>query len=180
MKHLPIFATALLGALASCASNTNATAHWKEHSIAPRVTRAFLSYDGEDDGRYIDFQWQKKQAINMTVRRHLFNHNPENPFQASDDSVYAPRPTHSLVPRPWNYIHLEGMAMGAIAYAAGGMFIPVPVDSVIATLSDEGGEDEFMEGVGEFVRPLGVVTASFLHDAVGLPRRTESEVRSDD
>lgn len=174
MKHLPFLVggigAALLGALTSCTSTTHVNEHWKESSIGPQIGRAFLGYDRERDGRYIDYQWKKKQSINMTVRRHLFNHNPENPFQAVDESVYEPRPTHSLVPRPWNYIHLEGVAMGAIFYGAGGVFFPLPVDSVIATM-DDGGDEEFMEGVNEFTRPVGATTGSFLHDAVGIPRR---------
>ena len=46
--------------------------------------------------------------------------------------------------------------------------MPLPVDSIIATM-EEGGEEEFMRGVDEVTRPMGVVTASFLHDYMGFP-----------
>lgn len=169
MKLLPILGVAGLGLFASCASHSSdLNAHWRERSTGPRMSRAFLSYDWEKDGNYRDFQWRKKQDINLTLRRHFFNHNPENPFQAEDRSIYEPRKTHSLLPRPWSYIHLEGLAMGAIAYAGGGFFLPLPVDSFIGTM-EEGGDDEFMEGVGETFRPVGVVTASFMHDTLRVP-----------
>src|SRR6185436_4405044 len=112
-------------------------------------------YDWEKDGSYRDFQWQKKQDINLTVRRHFFNHNPENPFQAPAPEIYEPRPNHSLLPRPWNYIHVEGLATGAIIYGASGGFVPIPIDSLIGTF-EEGGDDEFMQGVGTTFRPVGV------------------------
>jgi hypothetical protein len=143
--------------------------HWSERSIGPRLSRAFLSYDPESDGNYRDFQWRKKQSINLTLARHFLNHNPDNPFQPEDNSFYQPRPNHSLLPRAYNYIHVEGLALGAIAYGAGGaLIIPLPLDSIIGTF-EEGGTEEFVNGIGETVRPLGVVTASFMHDALGLP-----------
>jgi hypothetical protein len=172
MKLLP-FSSGLgalgLSLIVGCASHTSdMNRHWSERSIGPRVSRAFLTYDWEKDGSYRDFAWQKKQDINLTVRRHFFNNNPENPFQPGDESFYAPRPPNSLLPRPWNYIHLEGLATGAILYAAGGMFVPIPIDSIIGTL-EEGGDEEFMQGIGQTFRPIGVVTASFMHDALGFP-----------
>lgn len=169
MKLLPLVVVSGLCFVAGCAShNSDLNRHWSERSTGPRMSRAFLTYDWEKDGSYKDFQWQKKQDINLTVRRHLFNDNPENPFQEPSPEVYAPRPNHSLVPRPWNYIHVEGVAMGAIMYGATGAFIPIPIDSIIGTM-EEGGDDEFMQGVGTLFRPIGVVTASFMHDALNLP-----------
>lgn len=134
------------------------------------MSRAFLSYNPEKDGMYRDFQWRKKKNIELTLRRHFFNHNPDNPFEPVDASVYAPRYTHSLVPAPHRYIHVEGLALGAATLAGGGAFIPVPVDSVIATM-EEGGAEEFMEGVNETTRPIGQIMHSFLHDALGFPEQ---------
>ncbi len=57
---------------------------------------------------------------------------------------------------------------GAATLALSPVFIPIPIDSIIGTFEDGGG-DEFMEGVGTFFRPAGQVTESFLHDALGFP-----------
>lgn len=176
MKHKKLlpFHRLLLGAVflalaASCQTQgSKAHDHWTEDSVGSSMARAFLTYDSETDGPYREFQWRKKQSINLTVRRHLFNHNPDNPFQAEDPTYYDGRPTHSLLPRFWDYIHVEGVALGAIAFGAGGVFVPIPVDSIMGTF-DKGGDQEFMEGIGQTFRPLGVVTASFLHDALGFP-----------
>ncbi|MFO1009426.1 MAG: hypothetical protein U1F29_05120 [Planctomycetota bacterium] len=169
-----------LALLAGCASQgPYVNQHWSERSIGPRMSRAFLSYDPENDGSYRDFQWKKKQSINLTISRHLFNHNPENPFQAESPDFYKPRPNHSLLPRAYNYIHMEGIALGAIAYAGGApAIIPLPLDSIIGTF-EEGGTEEFVQGVGEFVRPLGVLTASFLHDGLGFPESKGTAWRGD-
>lgn len=160
---------ALVAVSAGCASQAPyVNKHWSAHSVGPRMSRAFLSYNAETDGSYRDFQWRKKKAINLTLSRHLLNYNPENPFQAEDESFYEPRPIHSILPRPHSYIHVEGLALGAIAYAGGAAFvIPLPLDSIIGTL-EEGGTEEFAVGVGRTFRPLGVVTASFLHDSLGV------------
>ena len=165
---------------AGCASQAPyVNQHWSARSIGPRMSRAFLSYDPESDGSYRDFQWKKKQSINQTIERHLFNHNPENPFQAPDESFYQPRPNHSMLPRAYNYVHLEGLALGAIIYAGGAPLIfPMPLDSIIGTFED-GGTEEFVKGVGTTVRPVGVVTASFQHDALGFPETKGSSWREE-
>jgi hypothetical protein len=173
MKLLPHYGlgagAALLLGLASCQSHAkHARDHWTGYSVGPRLSRAFLSYDPETDGQYRDFQWRKKKNIELTLRRHFFNHNPDNPFQPVDPKIYEPRPVHSPLPAPWRYIHVEGLVFGALAMAGGGVFVPVPVDSLIGT-ADEGGSEEAWQGVGTFFRPAGQATASFMHDAIGLP-----------
>jgi len=178
MKHLSLygltFGAALVAGLSSCQSQAaHARDHWTGYSVGPSLSRAFLTYDPETDGNYRDFQWRKKKDIELTMRRHIFNHNPDNPFEPVDDSVYEPRPVHSPLPAPWRYIHVEGLVFGSIALA-GGAFIPVPVDSVIGTF-EEGGSEEFAQGTGQFVRPVGQINASFLHDALGFP-----ETKGDD
>lgn len=172
----PIVGLALFSGCAAQAPYVNQ--HWSARHMGPSLSRAFLSYDAETDGKYRDFAWKKKQAINLTISRHLFNYNPENPFQEESKDFYAPRPNHSMLPRAYNYIHLEGIALGAISYAGGGIFIPLPLDSIIGTF-EEGGTEEYVDGIGEFVRPVGVVTASFMHDAIGTPETKGSDWRND-
>lgn len=165
---------------AGCASQAPyVNQHWSNRSIGPSLSRAFLSYDAETDGKYRDFAWEKKRSINLTISRHLLNYNPENPFQSESSDFYNPRPKHSLLPRAAEYIHLEGLALGGIIYASGGLFIPLPLDSIIGTF-EEGGTEEFADGVGDFVRPVGVVTASFLHDGLGFPEKQNSDWRNQD
>jgi hypothetical protein len=165
MKLPLLCSVAALSLVAGCATQLPVGNHWTSSSIGPSMSRALLGYDVENDGSYRDFQWRKKQSINLTLRRHLLNHNPENPFQPDAPEMFAPRPNHSLVPHPWDYIHIEGLALGAILYAGTGFFIPLPIDSIIATF-EPGGSEEFFAGVGETVRPIGVVTQSFLYDAL--------------
>ncbi len=150
--------------------NTNATDHWNAAYIAPRFQRAALGYDAERDGRYVDYQYANKKSIYLTMKRHFLNQNPENPFQAVDEGFYEPRPVSSIVPRPWEYINFEGIAWGAIiSGATGGIFFPVPIDSIIGTFS-EGGGDEFKEGIRQTFSgdEKKTTSASFLHEAIGM------------
>jgi hypothetical protein len=181
MKLLPPIATlsaavlpaAVLaaGALSGCNANpdTNVHDHWNFRGIAPSFQRAALGYDAEKNGRYVDYQYENKKSIYLTLKRHGLNQNPENPFQEEDEAFYAPRPVSSILPRPWEYINFEGIAWGAIiAGATGGIFVPVPIDSVIGTMSDGGG-DEFKEGIRQtFSGGNSTTSASFLHEAVGM------------
>ena len=174
--HLLLGAATLLG-FASCQSQAaHEHDHWTGYSVGPSLSRAFLSYDPEKDGLYRDFAWRKKKDIEMTLRRHFFNHNPDNPFEPYDPSVYDPRPPNSLLPAPYRYIHLEGLVLGAATLALSDTFYPLPLDSIIGTFED-GGSEEFMQGVGEFTRPLGQVTESFLHDALGFPENNGDDWR---
>lgn len=155
LMRLPFLtASALaLSLAASCASSGQYTdSHWSQHSVTPRISRFFLGYDAEDDGSYRDFQWRRKQDINLFLRRYFLNHNPNNPHQPPV-KVAAKRPNHSLLPNPIRYIHLEGVLLGA---AVG---FPFPLDSILGTL-EPGGIKEFGDGVGETFSPLGKVTTS--------------------
>lgn len=173
MKLLPLLGVTSVLAATSCQSQAPyVNDHWSARSVSPSMARHFLSYNPETDGNYRDFAWEKKRSINWTIRRHFFNHNPENPFQPYDAGSFAPRPQNSLVPHPENYIHYEGLAIGALLYAGGGAFVPLPVDSIIGTF-EEGGGDEFFDGINEFTRPLGQVTTSFMYDAIGFPRASD-------
>ncbi len=168
MKLLPLLGAAGVALLSACQSQgPYVNKHWSERYVGPSMAQHFLGYNPEFDGNYRDFAWKKKEAINLTIRRHLFNHNPENPFQAEDKSYGGPRPNNSLVPHPENYIHYEGLVLGTATLAAGGVFIPLPIDSIIGTF-EPGGGDEFAAGFHEFFNPLAVVTTSFFYDAIGF------------
>ncbi|MDP6370533.1 MAG: hypothetical protein QF615_13065 [Planctomycetota bacterium] len=165
MIKSPTLFGALLLCLASCSTTPGLIDdHWSASSTNPRAARFFTGYDSSDGQSYRDYQWEQKQDINLTLRRHFFNHNPNNPYQ--DQVEPKARPLHSPLPNPANYIHLEGLALGGMLYAAGGAFFPVPLDSILGTL-EPGGTEEFMAGVGATFRPLGVMTASFLNNTIG-------------
>jgi hypothetical protein len=175
MKLLPpsaVVCAALTAAfsLAGCNANpdTNSHDHWNIKGLAPRVQRSVLGYDAERNGRYVDYQYANKKSIYLTMKRHGLNQNPENPFQPEDTAFYEPRPVHSIVPRPWEYINFEGIAFGGILTGMGAPFIPIPVDSIIGTAS-EGGSEEFEEGIRQTVT-LGQSSSSgsFLHEAIGM------------
>jgi hypothetical protein len=134
--------------------------HWNFKSVPPRMARHILGYDAGRDGEYRDFQWQRKKDINLTLRRHILNDNPENPFQEYDPSLYEGRPVHSILPNPVMYIHLEGLFVGwALTAVGSGAFIPIPIDSLIGTFEPGGGE-EFMRGIDASFSGEGVLTAS--------------------
>jgi hypothetical protein len=169
MKLLSLLAASSIFGMAGCASQAAYSHdHWSPYSVQPSLSRAFLSYDPEMDGSYREFQYKKKKSINLTLRRHFFNENPDNPFEAEDPTWYDPRPNHSITPRPWDYIHVEGILLGFVPYTPGAVFVPIPVDSIIATF-EPGGDQEFMDGIGMTLKPIGVVTTSFLYDGLGFP-----------
>jgi len=141
--------------------------HWSNHYVSPSMAHAFLGYNPQFDGSYRDFAWRKKESINLTIDRHLFNYNPENPFQTQDKTFGGPRPNNSLVPHPENYIHYEGLVLGTATLAAGGVFVPLPIDSIIGTF-EPGGGDEFAAGFHETFQPLATMTTSFFYGAIGF------------
>lgn len=161
-------AAALL--FSSCVTSpSEANDHWNADSVAPQMSRVFLGYDPDTDGEYVDYQWENKLHIAKTLQRHFLNWNPDNPFQPEDPDYYKERPVHSPLPDPVSYFHIESLVWGALIYASGGAFIPVPVDSLIASFSP-GGPEEFVAGLSLTFRPLRVVTVSFLDDALGMPQ----------
>ena len=172
MKLLPLLSAGLVFAAAGCNAtrDTNTHDHWNLRGMAPDMGRNILGYDAERDGRYIDFQYERKHAIDLTLKRHFLNQNPENPFQPEDKEFYAPRPPHSILPRPWSYIHVEGVVFALTSYAfRGGLPIPIPIDSLIGTFS-EGGDEEFADGLRETFGggSRNVRSASFLHESIGF------------
>ncbi len=169
MKSLALCSVAALLCLAGCRTSvTQQHNHWRASHVAPRLSHHFLAgYDAYEDGRYVDFRWEETQNINRTIQRHFLNTNYDNPFQPDDPNRFRPRPAHSILPYPWRYIHLEGLALGALLLnPTTDMFITLPVGALIATL-DRGGKDEFVDGLETTFEPLGVLTASFVHHTIG-------------
>ena len=121
--------------------------HWNASSASSRAAYNFLGYREGSTSSYREHQWQEKRDIDLTLRRHFLNSNPFNPFQAADPSVVAPRDVHSVLPDPVGYFHLESLVTGTALAALSGAFIPLPIGSLIGTF-EEGGWDEFKEGVG--------------------------------
>ncbi len=159
MNRLFLAATLALGSL-SCHMTTSGydfTAqgqqidnHWNANSVAPRATRFFLGYDSQRDGTYRDFQHARKQSIELTLRRHLLNHNPDNPNHPEVASRYAARPNHSVFPNPLRYFHLESIIIGAaLTPITGGVLIPIPIDSLIGTFEKGGVAEFFGQGLGD-------------------------------
>ncbi|MSR62362.1 MAG: hypothetical protein EXS08_07955 [Planctomycetes bacterium] len=144
--------TALLLALpvfVACKSGgpSNEGEHWMVDSVPQRMAKHFTGYRADVDGRYIDFQYQKKKDISSTLRRHFLNNSPDSPFEADDPSATSRRPPHSPAPDPLYYFGAESLFFGVATLAMSGSFIPVPVDSVIATVF--GGWGEFGRGFTE-------------------------------
>ena len=140
---------ALLPAAVSCTSPSPWGGHWNADSLGPRLSKSFLGY--RDDlawASYREFQWQEKRDINMTLRRHFLNNNPDNPFQPDDPSLTQVRGPHSLLPDPLYYFHIESLAWGLVFLSATGVFLPIPVGSLIATF-EPGGFAEFGRGFTE-------------------------------
>jgi len=165
-RRSPVTVRSLLASVALLAAGTSCQSaaqdiddHWNFRSVPPRVARHLLGYDAARDGSYRDFQWQRKQDINLTLRRYFLNDNPENPFQEFDPSLYEGRPVHSILPNPLRYIHLEGVLLGWAITGAGGVFFPIPLDSLIGSF-EEGGGEEFSRGISASLSGKGVLTAS--------------------
>ncbi|MEM7308625.1 MAG: hypothetical protein AAF682_18220 [Planctomycetota bacterium] len=160
LKSLSLVLAAAGLALSSCASTPGPyDNHWNIGGLGPRLAYHGLSYRPDHADSYRDHQWQQKQDINMTLRRHFLNSNPDNPFQPDDPSLSNPRAPHSIVPDVVDYFHLESLAFGAAFSAISGTFIPVPIGSILGTL-EKGGGHEFAQGIeqtlsGSFRGTLG-------------------------
>lgn len=148
-----LFVTSLLVLCASGCQSPGYTVneHWKERSVPPRITRFFTGYDASKDGQYLDFQWVRKKQINLTLRRHFLNSNPDNPNQPPEPSRFEPRPPNTPFPNPLPY--LQGLGL----------------DSVIATVSTEKGWDEFVSGPHVVLGEVGIVATTFLNTWVKPP-----------
>ena len=157
---ISLLALALCSVAASCTGpGQHVNDHWNEISVPARVGRTIMGYDATRDGSYGDYQWEKKEDLRYTVYRHFLNHNPDNPFQSGKGGRQSRPDPWSIAPNPLQYIHLEGLIVGLIAYAAGGGFIILPVDSVLTTFDEPDGISQFFRGFVEWGNN-GVVTAN--------------------
>ena len=138
--------------LGSCSSKPGPYSnHWNVDGLGDHFAYHGLSYRQDRNASYIDHQWQQKRSIDVTLRRHFLNSNPDNPFQPEDTSFDDPRPVHSILPDTLHYFHAESVAWGLVFLASSGTFIPVPVGSILGTL-DHGGGSEFVSGL---LHPFG-------------------------
>ncbi len=135
---LPLFA--------SCKS-TGGGQHWKVDSLAPRMVHHVMGYDVDRGESYTSFSKRNRQHINLTIRRHLLNENPNNPF-VYDESWFPwilDEQNLSPLPNPVFYFHLESLVTAAAFYGNGGPFAIFPL-SVLALFEEEG-RAEFLSGL---------------------------------
>jgi hypothetical protein len=124
--------------------------HWGVESVPQRIVKHFTGYRSDMDGEFIDFQYRKKKDINLTLRRHFLNNDPGNPVEPYDQSFGTRRPPHSIAPDPIYYMGAESVFIGIAMMGLSGAFIPIPVDSLVATLfSGKQGYEEFGRGFTE-------------------------------
>jgi hypothetical protein len=140
---LPLFAACKTGLPSSQGE------HWVVDSVPMRMVKRFTGYRPDLDGNYIDFQYGKKKSINRTLRRHFLNNSADNPFEASDPSQTSRRHAHSIAPDPLHYMHVESIVIGFATLGIWGTFVPIPVDSMIGTVTTGWFDD--WDGFGEFV-----------------------------
>lgn len=126
--------------------------HWKIESVPQRMVQHFTGYRADRDGEFIDYQYQKKKHVNLTLRRHFANNSPESPFEPYDASQTKRRPPHSIWPDPLYYMGVESLVVGVAMVGLTGAFIPIPIDSLSATAVDahdtifEDEQNEFVAG----------------------------------
>ena len=144
-------------ALASCQfAGLRINDHWNYQSQLPRAVRALTGFDSSKEISYKDFAWNRKKANSLTARRFFLNHNPLNPNQPAVESYFEPRPVNSILPNPWNYLHWEGFALGAVST---GIPVPIPVDSILGTI-ETGGWKEFVAGIRSVFVDRNLVTSA--------------------
>jgi hypothetical protein len=159
MKHtsarLSLFAAALgLAFFASCHTTDTRYNHWRFEGLTPRVAYHLLAYDTNSGKPYYEHANAQRSAINLTVRRHLLNNNPENPFQRK--LAWIPgRKRFSPLPDPIHFLHLSSVAFASASLGAGGAFFLFPPDALIV-LFEEGGAEEMWDGIADtFTGRLG-------------------------
>ncbi len=159
MNHFrkALAASLVLGGLLSGCRTTagDPSSHWNVDSVDNRIVKHFTGYRGAVDGSYLEFQLQKKNDLNKTLRRHFLNNNPDNPFQTPDPSANAPRRNYGPLPNPAQWFHLESILLGGVLGGWGSAAL-LPLDSLLA-LTSPGGLGEFGR---TFIGDWGSVTAS--------------------
>lgn len=169
MKRFALLASAALLCLSGCRSTpTQQYNHWSLSSVGPRMSHHFLGgYDYYKHGTWREFDYAQKKDIERTLRRHFLNTNYDNPFQADNSNRYGERHHHSFAPYPWEYIHVEGLVMGALMLNPSvDIFLALPIGSLLGTM-DNGGVEEFFDGIGQAAEPAGVLAASVAHWTIG-------------
>ncbi len=94
MKRLSFGALALLAALTTaCTTPAYENNHWHINSVGPRISYHFLGYTRTTDGDLDEKLWSDVDDVQLTVRRHFGNSNPENPFiPMPTQAPYRPTP----------------------------------------------------------------------------------------
>jgi len=123
--------------------------HWEVDSVPMRMVKHFTGYRPDLDGAFIDYQYTKKKSIDNTLRRHFLNNSSDSPFEPEDPSQTSRRHAHSIAPDPLYYFHAESLFIGAATLGIWGTFVPLPIDSVSATIFT--GWFDGWDGFGEFV-----------------------------
>jgi hypothetical protein len=172
-RLVPVLAASQLAACSATGPTTSDNALWKPESLKYRVSKHFFGYRPDVNGRYIDYQYEKKQNINLTLRRHFLNNNPDDPGQPDDLSLTQRRPPNSILPDLFGYTHAEAVAAGIVSLAWSGAFIPIPIDSVMTTVF--GGTEAWSEfGAGV----TGTFTGGDGSAAQAPPRPSEFRVKN--
>jgi hypothetical protein len=144
---LPPFTIGVLGTACKTGLVAEQGDHWTIDSVPRRMVKHFTGYRPEVHGEFVEYQYKKKKDINLTLRRHFANNSPDNPFEANDESLTSRRPPHSIGPDPLYYMHAESVFIGLGLLGITGAFIPIPIDSLVATFN--GNWDEFGRGFTE-------------------------------
>jgi hypothetical protein len=144
-----LLALPLLAAGCKSGGSSHQAEHWSIDSVPSRMVKHFTGYRSDTDGTYIDYQYGKKKAIAATFRRHFLNNSPDSPIAPEDPSQTNRRHPHSVAPDPFYYFGAESLFIGAVTLGWWGTFVPIPVDSVIATFASEDGFSEMGRGFTE-------------------------------
>jgi hypothetical protein len=80
MKRLTLGSLVLIAITSACTTPAYENNHWHFNSVGPRMTHQFLGYRQSRDGSYCDKLSEDGRAASLTLRRHFFNDNPDNPM----------------------------------------------------------------------------------------------------
>lgn len=144
-----LLGAALLALIAGCHTTGTQYNHWRLEGLTPRVAYHFLRYDTNSGVPYRRVASQQRLDIDMTIKRHLFNYNPTNPFKRKT-AWRPPHKTFSPLPDPIHFFHLSSLAFATATLGAGGSFIVFPIE-VVPVLFEDGGAAELWGGISATV-----------------------------